>query len=125
MLTNKLNIYLIIFFRRQILGGYNFNVHFISLENSKDLYNYLFIIFQKNQLFSNYKSNWLRFSKMIEERVEATITFSQDQSGITTKLWRNYPEQTTEQQQERSLISMNREKNHFWYNLSGKECGGD
>ena len=57
MLTNKLNIYLIIFFRRQILGGYNFNVHFISLENSKDLYNYLFIIFQKNQLFSNYKSN--------------------------------------------------------------------
>ena len=37
--------------------------------------------------------------KMAEEWVEATLTSSQDQSGITTKLWRNYPEQTTEQQQ--------------------------
>ena len=34
---------------------------------------------------------------MAEKRVEATLTSSQDQSGIATKLWRNYSEQTTGQ----------------------------
>ena len=33
---------------------------------------------------------------MAEEGVEATLNFSQDQPGITTKLWTNYPEQTNE-----------------------------
>ena len=33
--------------------------------------------------------------------MEATLTYSQDQSGITTKLWRNHPEQTTELQREK------------------------
>ena len=30
--------------------------------------------------------------KMVEEYVEATLTSSPDQSGITTKLWRDHPE---------------------------------
>ena len=32
---------------------------------------------------------------MVEEQVQVTLT-AQDQSGITTKLWRNHLEQTTE-----------------------------
>ena len=37
------------------------------------------------------------------EGVEDTLTSTQDQSGNTTKWWRNYPEQTTEQEWERTL----------------------
>ena len=56
--------------------------------------------------------------------MEAALTSSQDQSGITTKLWRNYPEKTTEQQRERSLIISDRQ-NHLEHKQTGKECGGD
>ena len=38
-----------------------------------------------------------REGKMAEEWMEVTLTSSQDQSGITTQLWRNHPEQTTKQ----------------------------
>ena len=34
--------------------------------------------------------------------MEATLTSTQDQSGITTKGWRNYPEQTTEQSKKKA-----------------------
>ena len=57
--------------------------------------------------------------------MEVTLTPSQDQSGITTKLWRNHPEQTTEQYTERSLRISDRQKNQLQYNLTGKECSGD
>ena len=33
--------------------------------------------------------------------MEDTLTSYQDPSGVTIKLWRNYPEQTTEKQRER------------------------
>ena len=49
----------------------------------------------------------------------------QDQSGITTKLWRNHPEQTIERWQERSLITSDRQNNQLRHNLTGRECGGD
>ena len=42
------------------------------------------IIIQR--LFKN--NNKDKVGKMVEEWVEATLTSSQDQSGITTKLWR-------------------------------------
>ena len=35
-------------------------------------------------------------AKITEGLVEVTLTSSQDQSGITTKLWRNHLEKTTE-----------------------------
>ena len=38
-----------------------------------------------------------RRCKMAEEWMEGTLTTYHDQSGITTKLWGNHPEQTTEQ----------------------------
>ena len=57
--------------------------------------------------------------------METTLTSSQDQSGITTKLWRNHLEQTTEQQRERSLITTDRQKKQLEHNLTGRECGGD
>ena len=34
--------------------------------------------------------------KMVEEWMEATLTSSHDQSGITTKLWKSHAEQITE-----------------------------
>ena len=48
--------------------------------------------------------------------MEVTLTSSQDQSGITTKLWRNHPEQTTEQWLERSLITSDTQKNQIEHN---------
>ena len=42
-----------------------------------------------------FKKLWMG-GKMVEEWVEATLNSSQDQPGTTTKLWKNYPEQTTE-----------------------------
>ena len=57
--------------------------------------------------------------------MELTLTSSQGQSGITTQLWRNHPEQTTKQQPERSRITQDRQKNQPLRNLSGKECGRD
>ena len=42
------------------------------------------------------KVAWER-GKMAEEWIEAKLASSQDQSGITAKLWRNHQEQTTEQ----------------------------
>ena len=56
--------------------------------------------------------------------MEDALTSSQNQSGITTKLWRNHLEQTTEQYQERSPITLDRQKNQLQHNLTGKECGG-
>ena len=61
---------------------------------------------------------------MAEEWVEVTLTSSQDQSGIATKLWRNHPERTTKQQLERILITTDRQKNQLQYNLTGRKCGG-
>ena len=55
----------------------------------------------------------------------SSITFPQDQSGITNELWRSHLEQTTEQQRERRLITSDRQKNQPQDNLTGKECGGD
>ena len=40
-----------------------------------------------------------QWGKMVEEWMEVTLTY-QDQSGITTQLWRNHPEQKSEQQSE-------------------------
>ena len=57
--------------------------------------------------------------------MEFTLTSSQDQSGITTKLWRNHPEQTTEQQQERGLITSDRQQNQLQHNLIDRESGRD
>ena len=57
--------------------------------------------------------------------MEATLISSQGQSGITSKLWRNYPEQTTKQYIEIGLITSDRQKNHLWHYLTRKECGGD
>ena len=62
---------------------------------------------------------------MTEEYMEGTLTYSQDQSGITTKLWKNHPQQTTEQQQERSFITSERRKNQLQHILTGRECGRD
>ena len=58
------------------------------------------IIIQR--LFKN--NNKDKVGKMVEEWVEATLTSSQDQSGITTKMWRNHLEQTTEQYWERENL---------------------
>ena len=65
----------------------------------------------------------------MKEGVEATLTLTQDQSGNRTKWWGNYPEQTTEQEQERSLKTTYRQKNQLQHNLStpaqqNKRCGG-
>ena len=49
--------------------------------------------------------------------METILTSSQDQSGITTKWWRNYPEQTTEQEQEKSLKTLYTWKNKLQHNL--------
>ena len=57
--------------------------------------------------------------------MEVALTSSQDQSGITTKLWKNHLEQKTEQWRERSLITLDRQKNQLQHNLTGRECGGD
>ena len=57
--------------------------------------------------------------------MEVTLTYFQGQSGITVQLWRNHPEQTTEQQPERSCKILDRQKNQPGHNLSGKECGRD
>ena len=37
----------------------------------------------------------------MKEGVEGTLTSTQDRSENTIKWWRNYPEQTTEQEQDR------------------------
>lgn len=64
----------------------------------------------KNFTYVNHHSNYisyvlfsfvdkklkLGFDKMAEEWVEVRLTSSHHQSGITTMLWRNLPEQTTE-----------------------------
>ena len=50
--------------------------------------------------------------------METTLTPTEDQSGITTKQWRNFPEQTTEYQWERSLKTLERQKNQLQHNLS-------
>ena len=42
---------------------------------------------------------------------------NQDQSGNTNKWWRNYPEQTTEQDQERILKTLYTWKNQHQHNL--------
>ena len=43
---------------------------------------------------------------------------NQDQSGNTNKWWRNYPEQTTEQDEERSLKTSYTQKNQHQHNLA-------
>ena len=65
--------------------------------------------------------------KVIQDNrgVEIALTSSQDQSGIAAKLWRNCLEQTTEQQQERSLITTDRQKNQLQHNVTGRESSGD
>ena len=65
----------------------------------------------------------------MKEGVEATLTSIQDLSGYTTKQWRNYPEQTTEQEQERSLKALYTQKNQLQHKLSkpaqqNKRCSG-
>ena len=54
--------------------------------------------------------------------MEVTLISIQGQYGITTQLWRNHPEQTTEQEPKISRITSDRQKNQFRHNLSGKEC---
>ena len=54
----------------------------------------------------------------MKEGVEATLTSTQDQSGNTTKWWRNYPQQTTEQERERSLKTLYTQKNQLQHNMS-------
>ena len=66
---------------------------------------------------------------MTEKLVEATLTSFQDQSGITTKLCRNYTQQTIELQQKRGLTTSDRQKNQLRHNLSvpvqqHTRCGG-
>ena len=56
--------------------------------------------------------------KMVEEWMEATLTPSQEKSGIITKLWRNHLEQTTEQQRQRRLITSDTQKNQLQHNLN-------
>ena len=51
------------------------------------------------------------------EGVEDTLTSTQDQSGNTTKWWRNYTEQTTEQEQEGILKTLYTQKNQLQHNL--------
>ena len=48
----------------------------------------------------------------------ATPTSTQDWSGNTTKWWRNYSEQTTEQERERSLKILYKQKNQLQHKLS-------
>ena len=49
--------------------------------------------------------------------MKATLTSTQGQSGITTKRWGNYPEQTMEQEQEKSLKTLYTWKNKLQHNL--------
>ena len=60
--------------------------------------------------------------------MEATLTSTRDQSGIKSKWQRNYPEQTTEQEQERSLKTSDGQKNQLQHNLispaqDNRRCG--
>ena len=57
--------------------------------------------------------------------MEVTVTSSQGHSRITTQLWTNHLEQTTEQQPERRHITSEKEKNQLWHNLPGEECTRD
>ena len=57
--------------------------------------------------------------------MEVTLTSSQDQSGITTKLWRSHLEQRTEQYRVRNLITMEGQKKQLWHNLTDRESGRD
>ena len=59
--------------------------------------------------------------KKVKERVEATLTTTQDLPGNITNWWRNYPEQATEEQQERTLKTLYTQKNQLQQNLSTPE----
>ena len=54
----------------------------------------------------------------MKKRVVDTLTSTQDQSGITTKWWRNYPQQTTEKEREGNLKTLYTQKNQLQHNLS-------
>ena len=54
----------------------------------------------------------------MKEGVEASLASIQDQSRNTTKWWRDYPEQTTEQNRERSLKTLYTQKNQLQHKLS-------
>ena len=54
----------------------------------------------------------------MKEGVEAKLTSTQDLPGNTTQWWRNNPEQTIEQEQERSFNTLYTRKNQLQQNLS-------
>ena len=61
--------------------------------------------------------------------MEVTLTSTQDQSRNTTKWWRNYPDQMTEQERGRILKTLYTRKNLLQHNLStpaqqNTRCGG-
>ena len=64
-----------------------------------------------------------------EGRSVSHTNSTQDLSGTTTKWWRNYSEQTTEQEQERILKTLYTWKNKLQHNLptpaqQNTRCGG-
>ena len=61
---------------------------------------------------------------MAMEQVEPTLTSFQDQTGITTKLQKNHPEEPTEHQPQGSLITKDLWKKNNHHNETGRKCGG-
>ena len=55
---------------------------------------------------------------MTQEQVEATVTSSQNQSGITTKLQRDHPEESTKLQ---CLITKHRQKKPLHHNKTDRQ----
>ena len=55
----------------------------------------IIIINKKFWCLQKYVKKFWERSKMVEEWMEATLNSSQNQFGITTKLWRKHPEKTT------------------------------
>lgn len=59
---------------------------------------------------------------MVADQLKATLTFSQNQTGITTKIQKNHPDQPTEEQLEKSLITKDlRRGSHIEMD---RKCGG-